>query len=72
MLITKESSSNKCDTVSTICNKCFNKHEVSNPDYVPPCDGGVNGKWCNNRHRLLTNDSNCYFLKGNKKDIQTK
>ncbi len=55
------------DTTSNLCDKCVKKHEVNNPDYVPPCDGGINGKWCNNRHRMLTNDSNCYFKRSNRK-----
>ena len=58
---------NQCDSVSNYSDKCINKHDDSNPDYVPPCDGGVNEKWCNNRHRMLTNDSNCYFRRGNLK-----
>lgn len=40
------------------------KQTVIKPDYVPPENGGVNEKWSNNRHKVLTRDSNCYFGKG--------
>jgi hypothetical protein len=68
-IITSKDNSieSRCDTVSILCDKCIKKHDISNPDYVPPSDGGVNGKWCNNRHRMLTNDSNCYFKRSSKK-----
>ena len=68
IITTKENTvESQCDTTSNLCDKCVKNHGVNNPDYVPPCDGGVNGKWCNNRHRMLTNDSNCYFKRGNQK-----
>jgi hypothetical protein len=57
----------KCDSMVNLCDKCLNKHDINNPDYVPPCDGGINGKWCNNRHKMLTNENNCYFRRGNEK-----
>jgi len=63
----ENSIENRCDSTYGNGYKCLNKHDVNNPDYVPPCDGGVNGKWFNNRHRMLTNDSNCYFRRGNLK-----
>lgn len=55
---------NKGDTTFTINNKSKKKHSVKYPDYVPPNDGGNNEKWCNNRHKMLTKDSDCYFGKG--------
>lgn len=54
----------KGDTIHTQMNKVKKKQTVNSPDYVPPNDGSSNGKWCNNRHKFLTNDSNCYFGKG--------
>ncbi len=63
--ISKDSSvAFKGDTIHNQKNKVKKKQTVSNPDYVPPNDGSNNGKWCNNRHKFLTNDSNCYFGKG--------
>lgn len=58
------SAAYKGDTGAEIKNNIKKKQKVKSPDYVPPIDGGSNGKWCNNRHKYLTSDSNCYFGKG--------
>jgi hypothetical protein len=65
--VSENSNGNRYDSTPSLCGKCLNKHDISNPDYVPPCDGGINGKWCNNRHKMLTNENNCYFRRGNEK-----
>jgi len=54
----------KKDTVTKETVKLTKKQLVNKPDYIPPENGGVNEKWSNNRHKVLTRDSNCYFGKG--------
>lgn len=57
VLLNKESST---DT----SNKSIDKQIDSQPDYVPPKNGGNNKKWYCNRNKILMKDSNCYFGRG--------
>ena len=52
------------DSVTKEGVKPLKKQTIKRPDYIPPENGGVNEKWSNNRHKVLTRDSNCYFGKG--------
>lgn len=52
------------DSVTKEAIKPIKKQSVKKPDYIPPENGGANEKWSNNRHRILSKDSNCYFGKG--------